>query len=34
VTFDEAAHSVAFEQADAVQRLLTEEIIPTTYDSG
>ena len=31
ITFDGAAHSVAFEQADAVDRLLTEEIIPLTY---
>jgi pimeloyl-ACP methyl ester carboxylesterase len=33
VTFEEAAHAVAFQQADEVQRLLVEEIIPTTYDS-
>ena len=26
-----AAHSVAFEQADEVQRLLTETIVPATY---
>ncbi|WNB86973.1 alpha/beta fold hydrolase [Cellulomonas sp. ATA003] len=28
ITFDGAAHAVAFEQADAVDRLLTEEVIP------
>jgi pimeloyl-ACP methyl ester carboxylesterase len=33
VTFEEAAHAVAFQQADEVQRLLVEEIIPTTYDT-
>jgi pimeloyl-ACP methyl ester carboxylesterase len=31
VTFDDAAHAVAFEQGDAVQRLFTESIIPATY---
>jgi proline iminopeptidase len=31
VTFEGAAHSVAFEQADEVQRLLTETIVPATY---
>ncbi|MGZ4152392.1 MAG: alpha/beta fold hydrolase [Actinomycetota bacterium] len=31
VTFDGAAHSVAFEQADEVQRLLNETIVPATY---
>jgi proline iminopeptidase len=30
VTFEGAAHSVAFEQADAVHRLLVEEILPST----
>ena len=30
-TFENAAHSVAFEQADEVQRLLTETIVPATY---
>ena len=30
ITFDAAAHSVAFEQADAVQRLLVETVIPAT----
>jgi pimeloyl-ACP methyl ester carboxylesterase len=30
VTFDGAAHSVAFEQADAVLRLLREEVVPAT----
>ena len=32
ITFEGAAHSVAFEQADAVDRLLTEQIIPQTYE--
>ena len=32
IAFDDAAHSVAFEQADAVARLLTEQIIPRTYE--
>lgn len=31
ITFEDAAHSVAFEQADEVQRLLNETIVPTTY---
>jgi pimeloyl-ACP methyl ester carboxylesterase len=31
VTFDGAAHAVAFEQADAVERLLIDEIVPATY---
>jgi pimeloyl-ACP methyl ester carboxylesterase len=31
VTLDGAAHAPAFEQADAVQRLLTETIVPATY---
>ena len=31
VTFDGAAHSVAFEQADEVLRLLNETIVPSTY---
>lgn len=31
VTFKGAAHSVAFEQADEVQRLLNETIVPATY---
>jgi pimeloyl-ACP methyl ester carboxylesterase len=31
VTYDDAAHSVAFEQADEVERLLVEEVIPATY---
>ncbi len=31
VTFENAAHSVAFEQADEVQRLLNETIVPATY---
>jgi proline iminopeptidase len=31
ITFENAAHSVAFEQADEVQRLLDETIVPATY---
>jgi proline iminopeptidase len=31
VTYQDAAHSVAFEQADEVQCLLTETIVPATY---
>lgn len=31
MTFQNAAHSVAFEQADEVQRLLNETIVPATY---
>ena len=31
VTFENAAHAVAFEQADEVQRLLNETIVPATY---
>ena len=31
VTFPDAGHAVAFEQLDAVQRLLLEEILPATY---
>ena len=34
VTYEGAAHSVAFEQADAVQRLFVEEILPATYGSS
>ena len=32
ITWEGAAHSVAFEQADAVLELLTGTIVPTTYD--
>jgi pimeloyl-ACP methyl ester carboxylesterase len=32
VTYEGAAHSVAFEQADAVQRLLVETVVPATYE--
>jgi pimeloyl-ACP methyl ester carboxylesterase len=32
IPFKDAAHAVAFEQADAVQRLLTERIVPATYE--
>jgi pimeloyl-ACP methyl ester carboxylesterase len=31
ITYENAAHSVAFEQADEVQRLLNETIVPATY---
>ncbi len=31
VSYADAAHAVAFEQGDEVQRLLTEEIVPATY---
>jgi pimeloyl-ACP methyl ester carboxylesterase len=31
VTFEGAAHSVAFEQADEVRRLLDETVVPATY---
>jgi len=31
VTYANAAHAVAFEQADDVQRLLTDTIVPATY---
>jgi pimeloyl-ACP methyl ester carboxylesterase len=32
-TFDSAAHSVAFEQFEALQRIITETILPETYPS-
>ena len=32
VTWEGAAHSVAFEQADDVDRLLAETIVPQTYE--
>ena len=31
ITFENAAHAVAFEQADAVQQLLDNTIVPSTY---
>ena len=31
VTYQDAAHSVAFEQADEVQKLLVETVVPATY---
>lgn len=34
ITYPDAAHSVAFEQADAVQELFRTEILPATYGSG
>lgn len=33
ITYEDAAHSVAFEQADAVQQLLTDTIVPATYSN-
>jgi pimeloyl-ACP methyl ester carboxylesterase len=32
ITYEGAAHSVAFEQADEVRRLLTDTIVPATYN--
>jgi proline iminopeptidase len=34
VTYDDAAHAVAFEQADEVERLLVDTIFPATYARG
>lgn len=34
VTYEGAAHAVAFEQADKVERLLVETIFPATYTGG
>lgn len=31
ITFQDAGHAVAFEQADALLRLMNEEIVPATY---
>ena len=31
ITFPDAGHAVAFEQLDAVQRLLVDEVLPATY---
>jgi pimeloyl-ACP methyl ester carboxylesterase len=31
ITYENAGHAVAFEQADAVLRLMVEEIVPATY---
>jgi hypothetical protein len=31
VTYRDAAHSVAFEQADEVQKLLVQTVVPATY---
>ncbi len=31
ITYEDAGHAVAFEQADAFHRLLVEEIVPATY---
>ncbi len=33
VTYEDAGHAVAFEQADAVRRLMLETIVPATYDA-
>lgn len=33
-TFDDAGHSVAFEQFSALHQILTETILPETYSSG
>ena len=33
ITYANAGHAVAFEQADAFLRLLNEEIVPATYDA-
>lgn len=32
VTYADAGHSVVFEQADAFHRLMTEEVVPATYE--
>jgi pimeloyl-ACP methyl ester carboxylesterase len=32
ITYEDAGHAVAFEQADAFHRLLVEEIVPATYE--
>jgi pimeloyl-ACP methyl ester carboxylesterase len=34
VTYPHAGHAVAFEQVDAVHRLLVDEIVPATYPAG
>ena len=34
IEYGGAAHSVAFEQADAVLRLLTDEVVPATYGAA
>jgi pimeloyl-ACP methyl ester carboxylesterase len=34
ITYADAGHAVAFEQADAFLRLLNEEIVPATYNAG
>ena len=33
ITYEDAGHSVAFEEADALHRLMVEEIVPSTYDA-
>ena len=32
ITYADAGHAVAFEQADAFLRLMVDEIVPATYD--
>lgn len=34
VTYEDAGHSVVFEQADAFSQLMVEEVVPLTYDTG
>ena len=34
ITYEDAGHSVVFEEADAFQRLMTESIVPATYRNG
>ena len=31
ITYEDAGHSVVFEEADAFHRLMTESIVPATY---
>ena len=31
ITYEDAGHSVVFEEADAFHRLMTELIVPATY---
>jgi len=33
-TYADAGHSVLFEQADEMHRLLVDEIVPLTYQAG
>ncbi|HZA71334.1 MAG TPA: alpha/beta hydrolase [Propionibacteriaceae bacterium] len=34
ITYPDAGHAVAFEQADAFLRLMNEEIVPVTYGAS